>query len=144
MFGADEKLCGEGRQLSQLESSAVNNHESSQFASFFIGVGIGLGRRQKNGGNKHGQTDDGWHEVSPEAERAYHQRRSGDSQENAEEHPGAGIAPRVQYLWNEQHQGEESSHSKMTKPLGDALRLGNRRIGRGAHLLSFRGSFKVE
>src|SRR5882724_4693283 len=134
MFGADEELCSEGRSFSQPESSAINDHESSQLASFVIGIGIGLGGRQKNGGNKHGQTDDGRNEAGSKTKRQNHQGRSADSQKNPEKHPRAGIAPRVQYLWDEQHQGEESSDRKMTKPLADALRLGNRWIGRSAHL----------
>src|SRR6266436_4696753 len=134
MFGADEKSCGEGRHFSQLETSAIDDHEGAQFSGLVIGVGIRLGRRQKNGANKHGQANDGRNEASPKTKRHNHQGRSADSQENAEEHPGAGIAPRVQYLWNEQHQGEESSDSKMTKPLAETLRLGNRWVGCDAHL----------
>ena len=133
MFSADEKLRGEGRRFSQLESPAINNHESSQLAGFVICVRVGLSGRQKNGGNKHDQTDDGWNEAGPKTKRENYQGRSGDSQENAKERAVTGIAPRVQNPWNEQHESEENSDSKMTEPLAKTLWRRNRWIG-SAHL----------
>jgi len=44
---ADEELCSEGRSFSQPESSAINDHESSQLASFVIGIGIALAEAEE-------------------------------------------------------------------------------------------------
>jgi len=143
MFGADEKLRGEGRRFSQLESSTIYDYESCQFAGFIIGAGFSLRRRQKNGGNKHSQTGDGWNKAGPKTKRENHQSRPGDSQENAKERAVTGIAPRVQNPWDEQHESEENSDSKMMEPLAKTLWRRNRWIG-SAHLWSFDGSFKAD
>src|SRR5260370_22963803 len=104
MFRDGEKMKGERRRFSQLESSTIYDYESCQFAGFIIGAGFSLRRRQKNGGNKHGQTGDGWNEAGPKTKRENHQSRPGDSQENAKERGVTGVALRVQKPWNEQQE----------------------------------------
>jgi hypothetical protein len=44
----------------------------------------------------------------------------------------------MQNLRDKQHQSEESSDRKMTKPFAETLRLGKRWIGGRAHLESFK------
>src|SRR6266550_3595382 len=97
-FGADEELHGSRCRSSGLKAPAVDNHEGSQFVGLVAGVGSGFGRRQKNRADEHGQADDGRNKAGPQAERQDDQRRSGDSQENAKEHPRARVAPHMQNL----------------------------------------------
>src|SRR5260370_433891 len=107
----------------------IDNNKRAQYAGFVAGIGSGLCAWQKNGADEHGQADDGWSVAAPGAERNDYQRRSGNSQENAEEHPRARVAARVQDFWNEQHQGEQSSNGNMTKAFAETLLLGKRGIG---------------
>src|SRR5207247_1241934 len=94
---------------SHLETPTVNNNQSAQFAGLVTGDDIRLGRRQKDCGDEHGQPDDGGNEAASEAERENHQGCSGDSQENAEEHPRARVAPQVRHFGHDQHESKERS-----------------------------------
>src|SRR2546423_14020626 len=108
-FDADEELPGSRRRASLLIAPPIDNNQSCQFSGLVVGVGAQLGGRQKNGGDEHGQTDDGRNEASPQAQRQDHQRRPGDSQENAEKHPKArGVSP-PQDIEDKQHQDEQRS-----------------------------------
>src|SRR5207249_7066772 len=95
LFVTNEKLRVKGGPFSQLETPTVNDNQSAQFAALVTGDDIRLGRRQKDCGDEHGQPDDGGKEAASEAERENDQGCSGDSQENAEEHPRARVAPQV-------------------------------------------------
>jgi hypothetical protein len=134
MFGANEKLRGKRRCVSQFEPAAIDNYKSAKFAGFVMDVGNRFCGRQKNSADEHDQTYDGRSVTAPSAKRENYHRGSGDSQENAKEHPRARVAARMQDLGDEQHQGKQNSNGNMTQPLAETFLSGKHGIGCGAHL----------
>src|SRR5437762_3791203 len=114
-FVTDEKLRGKGRRIPQLEAAAIDDYQRAQFSSLVTGDDIWPGGRQKNGADEHGQTNDGRNEAAAETKREKHQGRSGDSQENPEEHPRARVAAQVHHSWHDQNENKERSDRRVAQ-----------------------------
>src|ERR1700730_1036969 len=96
-----------GGSASPLIASAVDDRQGAELAGLFISAGIGFGRREKNGGDEHGQAHNREKIAVPQTDRQDDQRRSGESQEKTEERPGVLIASQMQDPGNKQHQREK-------------------------------------
>ena len=67
VFHPGEKLHACCRRVAGLILAAVYDDQGAEFASFFVGGGVRPRGGQEDGGNKHGQAEDGEEVAVPES-----------------------------------------------------------------------------
>jgi len=98
---------------------------------------VRFGGRQKDCSEKHSKTGRSCEPIIPEAKGKDDQGGAGESEEDAEGHPGLGIAADAQEFWDQQDEGEQSADREVAQARDGSLVM---RCGRGwgrTHLASF-------
>lgn len=109
LFRADEELNGRRSRVSRLVFSAIDDDKNAEFAGFFVWKRMGIGGRQKNSGEKHGETGDGGEPAIPKAERKDDERCARESQKDAKSHPGLGVAANAEQFGNQENKGKQGA-----------------------------------
>lgn len=117
---ADEELHRGGGSVAGLIAAAVDDDESTEFASGGVGLEIRLSGRQERSDEKHRQAGESGEPGVPKGERQNDQRCAADTKEDAKHKPGLRTAAQVKNFGNEKHESEESADGRATKFCGES------------------------